>query len=31
MTTFISILGATIALVEVGFVIFKYCKETTRK
>ena len=31
MTTFISILGAAIALVEIGFVIFKYCKETTRK
>lgn len=31
MTTIISILGATIALFEVGFVIYKYSKETTRK
>lgn len=31
MTDIISILGASIALFEVGFVIYKYSKETTRK
>ncbi len=31
MTIIISILGATIALIEVGFIIYKYSKETTRK
>lgn len=31
MTIFISILGAAIALIEVGFIIYKYSKETARK
>ncbi len=31
MTMVISIFGVAIALIEVGFIIFKYSKETTRK
>lgn len=31
MTIIISILGAIIALIEVGFIIYKYSKDTTRK
>ena len=31
MTTIISLLGVTIALIEVGFIILKYAKETKRK